>query len=132
DAASRADDRGLGRGGGDGEERGGLGPLRHLGARTEPDDGEGLRVAVQLHGASPTVLSPVLSSRPSARFMHWTAAPAVPLARLSTAPTATSRRASWSTVTWRCTALLPATDLVCGHCPSGSRCTNGSSPYAFS
>jgi len=26
-----------------------------------------------------------------------------------------------------CTALLPATDLVCGHCPSGSRCTNSSS-----
>ena len=41
------------------------------------------------------------SSRPRARFMHWTAAPAVPLARLSTAPTATSRPAASSTVTWR-------------------------------
>ena len=37
--------------------------------------------------------------------MHWTAAPPVPLARLSTAPTATSRPAASSTVTCRCTAL---------------------------
>ena len=63
--------------------------------------------------------------------MHWTAAPAVPLARLSMAPTATSRPAASSTVTCRCTALEPVTDLVCGHWPSGSRCTNGSSAYAF-
>ena len=59
--------------------------------------------------------------------MHCTAAPAVPLARLSTAPTATIRSAAASTVTWTCTALEPVTDLVCGHWPSGSRCTNGSS-----
>ena len=32
-----------------------------------------------------------------------------------------------STVTWTCTALEPVTDLVCGHWPWGSRCTNGSS-----
>ena len=46
------------------------------------------------HGARPTVVRPVASGRPSARFMHWTAAPPVPLARLSTAPTATSLPAS--------------------------------------
>ena len=57
------------------------------------------------------------SARPSARFMHWTAAPAVPLVRLSTAPTATIRPAASSTVTWRCTALEPRTAWVCGHCP---------------
>ena len=63
--------------------------------------------------------------------MHCTAAPPVPLARLSTAATATSRPADSSTVTCTCTALEPTTDLVCGHWPGRSRCTNGSSAYAF-
>ena len=67
------------------------------------------------------VESPVASSRPRARFMHWTAAPAVPLARLSTAPTATRRPARSSTVTCRCTALEPSTDCVWGHWPSGQQ-----------
>ena len=43
--------------------------------------------------------------------MHWTAAPPVPLARLSTAPTATSRPAASSTATWIWTALEPSTAL---------------------
>ena len=49
--------------------------------------------------------------------MHCTAAPAVPLARLSTAPTTTARPcrpADSSTVTWRWTAFEPSTDWVCG------------------
>ena len=63
--------------------------------------------------------------------MHWTAAPAVPLVRLSTAPTATRRPARSSTVTWRWTAFEPSTAWVCGHWPGGSTCTNGSSAYAL-
>ena len=38
------------------------------------------------------VVRPVVSSMPRARFMHWTAPPAVPLVRLSRAATAISRR----------------------------------------
>ena len=64
--------------------------------------------------------------------MHCTAAPPVPLARLSTAATATSRPAASSTVTWTWRAFDPITDLVCGHWPLRSRCTNGSSAKAFS
>ena len=41
-------------------------------------------------------------------------------------------RPASSSVTCRCTLLEPMTDLVAGHWPSGSRCTNGSSAYAFS
>ena len=63
--------------------------------------------------------------------MHWTAAPAVPLVRLSTAPTATSRPARSSTVDLQVHGVRAEHRLVCGHCPSGSRCTNGSSAYAF-
>src|SRR5262249_42112431 len=77
------------------------------------------------HGATPTVDSPAFSGRPRARFMDWTAAPAVPLVRLSMAATATSRPASASTVTCSCTALEPSTAEVAGQTPSGSRCTNG-------
>ena len=63
--------------------------------------------------------------------MDWIAPPAVPLARLSIAPTTTSRPAAWSTATWRWHALLPWTALVCGHSPSGSTRTNGSASYAL-
>ena len=76
-------------------------------------------------------MRPRVSSRPRAMFMHCTAPPAVPLVRLSTAPTATIRPADSSAVTCRCTAFEPTTDLVCGHWPAGSRCTNGSSAYAL-
>src|SRR5690606_27603938 len=72
------------------------------------------------HGATPTVVRPVVSGSPRARFRHCTAAPAVPLARLSTAPTATSRRAASSTVTWTCTELEPRTEPVWGHSPVAS------------
>src|SRR5206468_4004712 len=42
------------------------------------------------HGATPTVVRPRVSEMPSARFIDWTAPPAVPLVRLSIAPTTTS------------------------------------------
>ena len=55
-------------------------------------------VSLVVMGPSPIVVRPVVSSSPSARFMHWIAAPAVPLVRLSIAPTATSRPARSSAV----------------------------------
>src|SRR5262249_20261505 len=79
------------------------------------------------HGATPVVGRPVVSGSPMAMVMHCTAAPAVPLARLSTAPTTTSLRASTSTATCKVTTLEPSTAPVVGHWPAGSRCTNGSS-----
>src|SRR5699024_6693907 len=139
------DDAGLARGHRDGEQARRLGPAGDVGAGPQPDDrqllgvlADGPRVVVDGstgrlggHGASPTVLSPEVSSSPSARIMHCTAAPAVPLARLSTAPTATGRPAAASTVTWTWRALAPSTAWVCGHCPSGSRWTKGSGSYAL-
>ena len=59
--------------------------------------------------------------------MDCTAPPAVPLVRLSMADTATSRPAAASTVTWSWTPLDPTIAWVCGHIPSGSTVTNGSS-----
>src|SRR3712207_2927018 len=77
------------------------------------------------HGATPTSGRPAVSGRPSARLAHWTAAPPVPLVRLSTAATTTNRPADGSTATCSATVLAPSTWAVVGHCPSGSRCTNG-------
>ena len=71
-------------------------------------------------GPTPSVVRPVVSARPRARFMHWTAPPAVPLVRLSRAATATSRRAAASTATCTCTVLAPSVDWVCGHCPGAA------------
>ena len=53
--------------------------------------------------------------------MHCTAAPAVPLVRLSTAATATSRPAAASTVTCRWIALLPDDRLGLGPLPLGEQ-----------
>src|SRR5699024_7107688 len=78
------------------------------------------------HGAIPTVESPVVSGQPRAMFIDCTAPPAVPLVRLSTAPTATNRPVRSSTVACTCTVFAPIVAWVCGHWPSGSRCTNGS------
>ena len=82
------------------------------------------------HGATPTVVSPSVSSSPKARLRHCTAAPAVPFARLSMAPIATTRPAASSTATCRWAVFAPATALVCGHSPSGTRWMNGSASYA--
>jgi len=51
------------------------------------------------HGATPIVVSPVDSSSPMARFMLWTAPPAVPLVRLSMALIAMMRPAASSYAT---------------------------------
>ena len=80
------------------------------------------------HGATPTIESPSVSGQPSARFIDCTAAPPVPLTRLSIAAIATNVAASSSTATASCAALLPITAPVVGSCPSGSRWTNGSPP----
>lgn len=59
----------------------------------------------------------------------------VPLVRLSIALMTMTRPVSdavSSYATWICAAFDPYTAAVCGHWPSGSRLTNGSSPYAFS
>src|SRR5699024_7935180 len=82
------------------------------------------------HGATPVVGRPVVSARPRERFLHWTAAPAVPLVRLSSAATATTRPARSSRVTCTWTRLEPRTLPVCGQLPSGRRWTKGSSAYA--
>src|SRR5690606_37909423 len=82
------------------------------------------------HGATPTAVRPRPSGSPRARFIDWTAAPAVPLPRLSMAHTATTRPARSSTVTWTWAALEPRVAAVVGHCPSARRWTNGSSAEA--
>lgn len=56
----------------------------------------------------------------------------VPFTRLSIALIAMIRPACSSSTTCSTAAFEPYTDEVCGHWPSGSRWTNGSSPYAFS
>ena len=48
------------------------------------------------HGATPFTVRARSSGRPSAMFMDWMAAPAVPLTRLSTAVTTTTRSAARS------------------------------------
>ena len=58
--------------------------------------------------------------------MDWTAAPAVPLTRLSSAVTVTTCPARASTATWTRAVLAPTVTAVVGHCPSGSSSTNGS------
>ena len=60
-------------------------------------------------------------------FMHCTAAPPVPLVRLSIAEVTSRRPARSSTSTCTCTRLEPTTDFVWGWMPSASSWTNGSS-----
>ena len=77
----------------------------------EPHDRDVLGVLHEVprhgaHGATPATGSPVVSGSPRARLRHWTAAPAVPLVRLSTAATTTTRPTRSSRTTWRWTTLL--------------------------
>ena len=65
-------------------------------------------------------------------FMDCTAAPAVPLTRLSIAVTVTTRPAAWSTATWTSAVFAPRVIAVVGHCPADSTRTNGSPTYASS
>src|SRR5690606_506818 len=78
------------------------------------------------HGATPSICRPAVSGRPSATFIDCTAAPAVPLTRLSMADTTTTRPTDSSTARPIRVVLAPSTSAVLGNCPSGSTCTNGS------
>ena len=71
--------------------------------------------------------SPVVSSRPQARFADWMACEALPLPRLSIAEKSMSRfvRASTRAAIWM--RLEWATSRACGSAPAGSSSTNGSS-----
>src|SRR5699024_9931058 len=77
------------------------------------------RIPGATYGATPTLESPEVSGRSNAIFIDWIAAPAVPLARLSTAAvrTALPDRASTSIPIW--TAFEPSTDDVIGWTPVG-------------
>src|SRR5690606_9072756 len=133
----RADEARLVRGVGERDDRCGMGggPIRRFGPGRQPAHGEVAWMLVQrasAHGATTEVDSPRVSDSPSAMLADCTAAPAVPLVKLSIATTATTRPARSSTATWTCAVLAPRTAAVVGHCPSASRCTNGSSAYACS
>src|SRR5690606_32158780 len=80
------------------------------------------------HGATPFTERARSSGRPSAMFMDWTAAPAVPLVRLSTAVTTVTRFAARSTARPMSAVFAPRTSAVRGNCPCGSSWTNVSSP----
>ena len=100
----RADDRQLVRGPSDAPERRLVGCRRSAQRGTEScarqlGHADLDRVPGELHQSRVTARPPrcgrpVVSGRPRARFMHWTAPPAVPLVRLSRAATATSRPAA--------------------------------------
>ena len=66
------------------------------------------------------------SGRPSMRLAFCSAWPAAPLPRLSMAETTTARPARGSATACRWAAFEPAVAALLGHCPSGSRWTNGS------
>src|SRR5690606_3910577 len=103
----------------------GLEPGRDAGGAEPLRGGDG-------HGATPSVVRPAVCGRPSAMFMDCTAAPAVPLTRLSIAVTVTTRPAAWSTATWTSAVFAPRVIAVVGHWPAGSTRTNGSPAYASS
>ena len=123
---------------GDREQRRRLGPAGHLGAGAEAHDGELL--GELLEGERRSLMGPARRWRGrSARAGRARGScTARPLRRCPWPGCRRHRRrpsgrpAASSRVTCRCTLLEPVTDLVAGHCPSGSRWTNGSSAYAFS
>jgi hypothetical protein len=77
----------------------GLDASGHPGSAKSLCSGDAHRDVPSGQGAIPQDGKPVVSGNPSARLRHCSAAPAVPLVRLSTAPTATSLLASASTAT---------------------------------
>ena len=105
----------------------------HLGAGTEPDHGEGLGDSGSAsrrepHGAEPGGL---VEAEREVHALHGGAArcPWRGCRPRRRRPAGRRPRRRSPGGAPRC---MPVTDLVCGHCPSGSRCTNGSSAYAFS
>src|SRR5699024_7142032 len=79
------------------------------------------------HRATASEGRPRVSGHPHARFIDCTAAPAVPLTRLSMAQTLTTRPALSSTATCTWAVFAPTVPAVLGHCPSARTCTKGSS-----
>src|SRR5690606_7599353 len=107
----------------------------HAGGPESPRGDDALRPVQRVvvgHGATPVVGRPVVSGMPRARLRHCTAAPAVPLVRLSIAATTTRRRALVSTAICRATLFEPRVAFVVGQEPSGRTWTNGSSWKVFS
>src|SRR4029077_14120213 len=78
------------------------------------------------HGATPGLVRPAVSGRPSMRLAIWMAWPAAPLTRLSRAQTTTARPACGSAATCRWAAWEPRVAPVTGHRSPGSTCTKGS------
>ena len=78
------------------------------------------------HGNSATCSNPMVSGKPSMRFMFCTAWPDAPLVRLSSAEPIMARPAMRSAATPMKVMLEPRTWRVCGSAPNGSTCTNGS------
>src|SRR5699024_1871581 len=74
-------------------------------------------------GASAVRLRPVASGRPRARFIDWSAAPAVPLTRLSIAEMTVAWPLRASTAAPRRIVFAPATCPVAGALPSGRTVT---------
>src|SRR5690606_23573814 len=109
---------------------GGLEAGRDAARAKAPRCGHAGRGGLLGHGATPSVGSPSASGRPSARLRDWSAAPAVPLTRLSIAQIATTRRALASTATWTRAVFAPSVEAVVGHWPSGRTWTKGSPSYA--
>src|SRR5690606_31761267 len=74
-------------------------------------------------GAGAVRLSPVASGRPRARFIDWSAAPAVPLTRLSIAEMTVAWPLRASTAAPMRIVFAPATCPVAGALPSGRTVT---------
>src|SRR5690606_6979841 len=113
------------------DDHGDIGPPGALEPGRDACRFESLRCG-HAHGATPFTVRARSSGRPSARFMDCTAAPAVPLTRLSTAVITVTRFAARSTASPISAVLAPSTSAVRGKRPSGSSCTKVSSPYASS
>ena len=122
---------------GDGEERRGLGPRRaprcpgragrRRGSRGSAEvAGSGSRR--QPHGAEPGAL---VEAEREVHALDGGAA-RCPWRGCRRRPRRPAGGRASSTVDLEVHGVAAGTDLVCGHWPSGSRCTNGSSPYAFS
>src|ERR1700686_4086663 len=77
-------------------------------------------------GNSATCSSPIVSGKPSIRFMFCTAWPDAPLVRLSSAEPMMARPGMRSAATPMKVMLEPRTCRVCGVLPNGSTWTKGS------
>src|SRR5205807_6486451 len=77
------------------------------------------------HGYTPIVGSPAVSSNPHIRFMFWTACPAAPFTRLSTAAATTAVPVRASSPTPISHTFAPLTRFASRISPDGRTRTNG-------